>query len=539
MSAHTQAPIVWAIGGVDPLNLAGVAADSRGVAVSGAHCATIITCVTGQNSKAFRAKEPMSIAMLDAQWHSLAEQTRPKVIKIGMLSSVAQVKWLSAKLKAQRANDLALRIVYDPVLLASVSSELIDKAMLAAITDFLLPQVDLLTPNIVEASLFAGIAGQVMPIESHGDMLRAAQLISTRHGINVLLKGGHLAQRGDNVQQQCSDCYVGISPALNSRYLSEPVAQFALSSARLSNPNRRGTGCTLASLIAGFVANTYTFGDAIVLAKSVLSQAIKAASPCGNDAGGLTTLQLPSRFEQLPKIMTIKDFVDGQAPLAIAEFLPCPSNLGLYPVVDNCRWLKRLLKLGVKTIQLRVKGLSERDAEPSIVEAIALGKKYHARVFINDYWMLAIKHGAYGVHLGQEDLLEADITQINAAGLRLGLSTHGILEALIADKLAPSYIALGHIFATITKDMPSQPQGVDKLSLQVALLQSRRSLVAIGGIIAARVAPVLATGITSVALVSAITKADDVAGVTQALLRQVGCGADHDLKPLASEPDYG
>ncbi|MFN6886558.1 thiamine phosphate synthase, partial [Proteus mirabilis] len=88
---------------------------------------------------------------------------------------------------------------------------------------------------------------------------------------------------------------------------------------------------------------------------------------------------------------------------------------------------------------------------------------YNARLFINDYWQLAIKHHAYGVHLGQEDLDIADLDAIKQSGLCLGISTHNDTELQRAKRLLPSYIALGHIFPTTTKDMPSKPQGLRAL----------------------------------------------------------------------------
>ena len=103
--------------------------------------------------------------------------------------------------------------------------------------------------------------------------------------------------------------------------------------------------------------------------------------------------------------------------------------------------------------------LPDGQVEEDIAAAIALGRRYQARLFINDYWRLAIKHGAYGVHLGQEDLDTTDLAAIHRAGLRLGVSTHDDAELARALAVKPSYIALGHIFPTQTKDMPSAPQG--------------------------------------------------------------------------------
>ncbi|MFI8418485.1 thiamine phosphate synthase [Serratia sp. NPDC078593] len=201
-------------------------------------------------------------------------------------------------------------------------------------------------------------------------------------------------------------------------------------------------------------------------------------------------------------------------------FPATPHRLGLYPVVDNVEWIARLLAAGVTTLQLRIKDLTDDRVESEIVEAIALGKKYQARLFINDYWRLAIKHHAYGVHLGQEDLDTADLAAIQQAGLRLGISTHDDAEVARAKAVKPSYIALGHIFPTQTKNMPSAPQGLTELQRHVADLPDFPT-VAIGGIDIDRVPAVLASGVGSIAVVSAITKAADWRAATADLLRMI------------------
>lgn len=200
-----------------------------------------------------------------------------------------------------------------------------------------------------------------------------------------------------------------------------------------------------------------------------------------------------------------------------APFPATASRLGLYPVVDSVEWIARLLEAGVRTIQLRIKDQQDEAVEPAIVEAIALGKRYQARLFINDYWRLAIKHHAYGVHLGQEDLDVANLNAIREAGLRLGVSTHDDAELDRALAIRPSYIALGHIFPTQTKAMPSEPQGLSELQRHIARLKGV-STVAIGGISIARAPEVLATGVGSIAVVSAITQAPDWRAATQKLL---------------------
>lgn len=204
----------------------------------------------------------------------------------------------------------------------------------------------------------------------------------------------------------------------------------------------------------------------------------------------------------------------------LTPFPATPHKLGLYPVVDSVEWIARLLEAGVTTLQLRIKDLPDEQVEADVAAAITLGKRYQARLFINDYWRLAIKHNAYGVHLGQEDLDTADLVAIHRAGLRLGVSTHDDTELARAIAVKPSYIALGHIFPTQTKEMPSEPQGLAELKRHVSGLQHYPT-VAIGGISIERIPAVLACGVGSIAVVSAITQAPDWRAATAQLLRLI------------------
>lgn len=205
------------------------------------------------------------------------------------------------------------------------------------------------------------------------------------------------------------------------------------------------------------------------------------------------------------------------------DFPPVPFRLGLYPVVDSVAWIERLLAAGVKTIQLRIKDKQDDEVEADIIAAVALGRRYDARLFINDYWRLAIKHQAYGVHLGQEDLESTELELIRAAGLRLGVSTHDDMEIDVALAARPSYIALGHVFPTQTKQIPSAPQGLEQLASHIQRLADYPT-VAIGGISLERAPAVLATGVGSIAVVSAITQADDWQAATAQLLQLAGVG---------------
>lgn len=185
-------------------------------------------------------------------------------------------------------------------------------------------------------------------------------------------------------------------------------------------------------------------------------------------------------------------------------FAPCPERLGLYAVLPDAAWVARLAKADVPTLQLRFKSDDPHNVAAQVREAVAAVSGTKSRLFINDHWQAAIEAGAYGVHLGQEDLDGADLTAIRQAGLRLGLSTHGYAEMAKADAVSPSYIAMGAVFPTTLKRMATAAQGVGRLGMYARLMRYCPQ-VAIGGIDAGSLDAVLATGVGSVAVVRAIT----------------------------------
>lgn len=205
-------------------------------------------------------------------------------------------------------------------------------------------------------------------------------------------------------------------------------------------------------------------------------------------------------------------------PLSNAMFPQFPRGAGLYAVVPTSDWVYRLAALNVPVIQLRNKRKDQAQRSTSIREAIRAISGTDTLLFINDDWQLAIEHGAYGVHLGQEDLEGADIGAIQRAGLRLGISTHGIYEMLRAHACRPSYMAMGAIYATATKSMPTSPQGLRRLNHYVRLMSPHYPLVAIGGIDRSRIEGIWATGVDCVAVLRAIVDAPDYRRAASELL---------------------
>ncbi|CAA6813241.1 MAG: Thiamin-phosphate pyrophosphorylase (EC [uncultured Sulfurovum sp.] len=140
------------------------------------------------------------------------------------------------------------------------------------------------------------------------------------------------------------------------------------------------------------------------------------------------------------------------------------TPLGIYPLVDRANKLETLYSLGITTAQLRIKDLKNKELENEIIQAIQISEKYQARLFINDYWQLAIKHKAYGIHLGQEDLVETDLEAIHKVGIRLGVSTHTTKEIEMALEIEPSYLAIGPIFHTNSKVVNYDTVGITELA---------------------------------------------------------------------------
>ena len=196
-------------------------------------------------------------------------------------------------------------------------------------------------------------------------------------------------------------------------------------------------------------------------------------------------------------------------------FPPLKSPLKFYAVVSTAEWVARMVKAGADTVQLRCKTLSGEALLREIAECVAACAGSKTQLFINDRWREAIAAGAYGVHLGQEDMDTADLAAIAAAGLRLGLSTHSVDELARALSVHPSYVASGAIFPTTTKQMPTAPQGLDKLREYVRQAGST-PVVAIGGIDLGNAAQVLQTGVSSLAVVRAVTEAENPEAVVKA-----------------------
>lgn len=195
---------------------------------------------------------------------------------------------------------------------------------------------------------------------------------------------------------------------------------------------------------------------------------------------------------------------------------PKVSKIGLYPIVENTHWLQRLLPLGLSSIQLRLQNCTLATARQAIQEGIKLSRTYHTTLWINDFWELALEYGADGVHLGQADLVHADLAAIHQAGLKLGVSAYSEDEIAHAHHMQPSYIGIGPVYATTSKILPVLPHGIEPF--QQWCTQYSSPIVAIGGIQAKDMPALRQAGVAGIAVISAITHAACPEQETQRLL---------------------
>ncbi|MCV0440296.1 MAG: thiamine phosphate synthase [Hydrogenophaga sp.] len=193
-------------------------------------------------------------------------------------------------------------------------------------------------------------------------------------------------------------------------------------------------------------------------------------------------------------------------------YAPCPRAIGLYAVMPDAAWTVRMARAGVPTVQLRFKSGDARVISAEVRAAVEGVRGTGACLYINDHWEAAIEADAHGVHLGQEDLqamTPEGLAAIRDAGLRLGLSTHGYAEMLIAERHSPSYIAMGAVYPTTLKQMATAPQGTGRLRVYARLLRDVQHM-AIGGIDLRNLPEVLAAGVRNVGVVRALMAADDL-----------------------------
>jgi len=505
-------PIVWSIAGSDSGGGAGLQADLKALAAFGVHGCTAVAAITAQNSVAVTRVEAVSADLLDAQMAALAQDLPPQAIKTGLLGSVENLRvvcrWVDRLRDVAQTQGQTVALVVDPVLGASTGAGFADEALVRAYVDELLPRATLVTPNRGEAQRLLAAARR--SDDHNGNVEAMAHALSrfASPALAVAITGGDASQ----------------TEGMASDWLISPQASGWLSLPRVDTAHQHGTGCTFASTAAAALASGYCVADAVVLAKMATTQALRHGYAAGGGAGPVCA---QTDFAQhLVNLPALTPSTAGRAlPEALAHAFPALRDpaLGVYAVVDSAAWVRRVLDSGIRTVQLRIKDAQDPTLEAQVREAIAMATQTpDAQLFINDHWALALRLGAYGVHVGQEDLDQVDLGALRAAGVRLGLSTHSYWEVARAWAQRPSYIACGPIFATQSKDMPWIPQGLDNLRYWAGLLPV--PVVGIAGIDTRNMAEVAAQGVAGAAAITAITRAADPQDASRKLTAEFARG---------------
>ena len=458
--------VVWSLAGHDPLAAAGFQADLRVATSLNVTLRTLMASFTAQNHQAMLLCKPVPEEWLAAQWQALAAIETPSVIKLGLIANVQTL---------QHIRDLLLTcpetlVVCDPILASSAGYTVLGSEGLQAYRELLFPRINLFTPNRPEAEQFLG-----RPLTNEADIMEAARDLRAQGIAAVLIKGGH--SEGEEVFD----------------YFDDGERAFWLASDRKPG-SFRGTGCALSAAIACELAKKSSLREAVVRGHAALQAALKDGQ--GHEKRILSFA--PPQHAALGRL-SYQCYFPKQAFPAIDD-----GPIGFYPVVPDLDWVKRLLPTGIHTIQLRLKDKSRAELTRAIAEANALCRRADVRLFINDHWKIACNEGAYGVHLGQEDLdtlTPEDLDWMRASGLRLGVSTHSYEEAARALSLRPSYVALGPIFETTCKSMNFGPQGMSRVREWQELCPDV-PLVAIGGLKLEHGPSILAHGAHGIAVVS-------------------------------------
>lgn len=483
------------IGGTDPTG-AGLQTDWQITYYLQVQASSVVTAVTSQNSHGVFDQGILPFNRIKSQLDALKEESF-SVIKIGMLGNKTVIEAVLEFIEKQPSET---KIILDPVITSSSGGELLTKQGINTLLVDLLPYVTLITPNTDELEALTSSS-----LNNYSDIEKAAQTLLTAGAKAVLVKGGHFFKE-DKLINKSIDLFINESE------------QFYLKGERWDNRrNVRGTGCSLATSIASTLSKGYSLTDSVVYSKAFISSGIRNAVRVSKQfklkfkphakGNPFELIDYPTLYE------CTEEFTE------INKFASCNTHtLGIYPVVNSVAWLKKLVPLGITTLQLRIKDKQPKEVEDDIIEAIRYGRENNIRLFINDYWSLAVKHQAYGIHLGQEDLDDADISAIAKSGCRLGISTHSYTEVARARAINPSYIALGPIFETTSKIMPWIPQGVPAVESWVKLLGEEYPLVAIGGINLERATALKQTNVGSVAMISTIIHSSNYKQTTKELV---------------------
>lgn len=249
------------IAGSDSSGGAGIQADLKTFTALGVYGMSVLTAITAQNTCGVRAVHDIPVPIVAQQLDAVFEDIPPDAVKIGMVYLPEIIETIAGKLQQYQAP----HIVMDPVMVSTSGCSLMEDSALVAMRRYLFPLAELLTPNMAEARVLAGMDTE---LQTKADMLAAAERIAQHFDGAILVKGGHLAD--------CSDDLL---------YRQGEITWFP--GKRHETPNTHGTGCTLSSAIAAYLAQGLGLEKAIEKAKAYLTASLSTGLALGHGNGPL------------------------------------------------------------------------------------------------------------------------------------------------------------------------------------------------------------------------------------------------------------
>jgi len=244
---------VLTIAGSDSGGGAGIQADLKTIAANGCYGMTVITALTAQNTLGVTGIHAVPVDFVRAQMDAVLSDIGCDAVKIGMLFSPELIRAVAEGLQRYGVK----KIVLDPVMVAQSGDKLLQDEAIDALKEYLIPLADIITPNLPEASVL--LDREIRTSEAIG---AAAVELAGLGCRSVLIKGGHLET------SDCDDCL----------YLSQEERMIILPGRRIATRNNHGTGCTLSSAIASFMAKGEGLEAAVHLAKDYITGAIMAGA---------------------------------------------------------------------------------------------------------------------------------------------------------------------------------------------------------------------------------------------------------------------
>lgn len=458
---------VLSIAGSDCSGGAGIQADIKSIISNGCYAMTAITALTAQNTTGVYGTYVCDSEFLKKQLDAIADDIAIDAVKIGMISSLSNIDVISDFI----INNNISNIVVDPVMVATSGSKLIEDDAIDALKNKLFPKATVITPNIPEAELLSGTK-----IHNKEDMEKVAVRLSREYNCAVLLKGGH-----------------SINDANDILAVASGITWYKAN--RIENENTHGTGCTLSSAIASNLAKGYEITQSIKNAKLYIENTLRYGINLGKASGPLNH-----------GYNTDGDYMHD---------LNIKDKLKLYAVTDNS-WLNgRKLSVDVEQailggatfIQLRDKDKSYEELLVEAKELRVLTRKYNVPFVINDNVELAVLCDADGVHLGQDDMSIEEARKILGHNKIIGATAHNLDEAMLAIKAGANYLGVGAVFGSTTK---ANTTDLSLEELKRICKYATVPVVAIGGINYDNLDVLKDTGITGVAVVSAIFAKEDI-----------------------------